>query len=482
MTSGAPYNVLDFGADPTGNSDSTAAFQAAVNTAGVVEVPQGTYLIAGSVVMPIGAKIYGYSTNATDIATGGLVNLIGGSIINLTGTTNPAFVYRSGNSFVGLTFFYPNQLKTQATPTVYPPTFGPSNVNLSEVLVNNEWRECQFVNSYRMIDALRGHLDFEFMDIVGAPLYRGIETDGCGGTDIFRNIRLSYYYFCEFGSNAATYMQNNAQGITIGRSDAFHMDRIYCGSMNTGLRFFKGVINTLSGPYGSITGLSLDGNTYGIYSESTHPIGVNIVDFMSNNITYDVEIAPNGADASRIQITGFETWNAKTTSMRVARADSTLKISDGIIYSATSAGISVTSATNNIMVSNVSFKDTSAPPIVNVANQNSFQFIGNLYGVAPVFTYPIATNTVIRNNAGFETVTIASASTIDVGAYDNVVYLTGNTNVDNINGGYSGKVIHFISQGGMTFTAAGNISNAVTVAASAGTTLAYIGDSKWHPV
>jgi hypothetical protein len=52
MISGAPFNVLDYGADPTGVADSRAACQAAINAAqaaggGVVVIPEGTYLIGG---------------------------------------------------------------------------------------------------------------------------------------------------------------------------------------------------------------------------------------------------------------------------------------------------------------------------------------------------------------------------------------------------------------------------------------------------
>ena len=52
MILGAPFNVLDYGADPTGVADSRAACQAAINAAqaaggGVVVIPEGTYLIGG---------------------------------------------------------------------------------------------------------------------------------------------------------------------------------------------------------------------------------------------------------------------------------------------------------------------------------------------------------------------------------------------------------------------------------------------------
>lgn len=45
MIKGAPVNVLDKGADPTGVADSTAAIQAAIDTGNTVWIPEGTYSI-----------------------------------------------------------------------------------------------------------------------------------------------------------------------------------------------------------------------------------------------------------------------------------------------------------------------------------------------------------------------------------------------------------------------------------------------------
>jgi hypothetical protein len=45
MISGSPVNVLDYGADPTGVADSTAAINAAFNSSSSVYVPDGDYLI-----------------------------------------------------------------------------------------------------------------------------------------------------------------------------------------------------------------------------------------------------------------------------------------------------------------------------------------------------------------------------------------------------------------------------------------------------
>jgi hypothetical protein len=51
MIQGAAYNVLDFGADPTGVASSLAAFNAAVANGGTVYVPSGTYNLDGKVSM-----------------------------------------------------------------------------------------------------------------------------------------------------------------------------------------------------------------------------------------------------------------------------------------------------------------------------------------------------------------------------------------------------------------------------------------------
>jgi hypothetical protein len=51
MIQGASYNVLDFGADPSGAASSVAAFNAAVANGGTVYVPSGTYKLDGKVTL-----------------------------------------------------------------------------------------------------------------------------------------------------------------------------------------------------------------------------------------------------------------------------------------------------------------------------------------------------------------------------------------------------------------------------------------------
>jgi hypothetical protein len=73
MINGAQVNVLDFGADPTGSTNSTAAFQAAVDSltygGGTVYVPAGTFLL-DTVVFP-------YDNGPANTQVDTTINLIG---------------------------------------------------------------------------------------------------------------------------------------------------------------------------------------------------------------------------------------------------------------------------------------------------------------------------------------------------------------------------------------------------------------------
>lgn len=75
MINGAPVNVLDFGADPTGSDDSSAAFQAAVDASANVVVPEGTFLINTPVDVADNVTIQGQGSNSiTIVKTTGDVN------------------------------------------------------------------------------------------------------------------------------------------------------------------------------------------------------------------------------------------------------------------------------------------------------------------------------------------------------------------------------------------------------------------------
>jgi len=88
-------SVLDFGADPTGVSDSTTSITNAINVAkaaygGTVLFPPGTYVCATQLTMGVvqGVRLLGLSSNN---------QLTGGATIKYTGTTSP-FMSVSGSA------------------------------------------------------------------------------------------------------------------------------------------------------------------------------------------------------------------------------------------------------------------------------------------------------------------------------------------------------------------------------------------------
>jgi len=52
-------NVKDFGADPTGISDSTSAIQSAISSGGATYIPKGVYLISANITIPSNCLIFG---------------------------------------------------------------------------------------------------------------------------------------------------------------------------------------------------------------------------------------------------------------------------------------------------------------------------------------------------------------------------------------------------------------------------------------
>jgi len=70
MIRGAPYNVLDYGADPSGVADSTTAFLTAIGAYAdkrAIYVPPGTYIVKNTIFLGINKKLYGDSSTSTII-------------------------------------------------------------------------------------------------------------------------------------------------------------------------------------------------------------------------------------------------------------------------------------------------------------------------------------------------------------------------------------------------------------------------------
>ena len=97
MIEGASYNVLDFGADPTGVASSVTAFNAAVANGGTVYVPTGTYKLDSKVTLPTDGTTLFLAADVTLTVSGVVAQQTPwGSQIDITG--NNCAVIGSGPS------------------------------------------------------------------------------------------------------------------------------------------------------------------------------------------------------------------------------------------------------------------------------------------------------------------------------------------------------------------------------------------------
>lgn len=465
--------------------DATAAIQAALNAIPAVRLPAKAFLVAGQVTAPVGGKLIGESDHSTIIPGTGLVSFGVGTIIYVTSTTVAPFLYTSGNTFEGLTFFYPNQLRTLATPIVYPATFSPNPTG--GVLTNTLWNKVQSVNAYFFIDCRVGHLDFQFKNIDCTPLLWGIVTDGSGGTDTFINIEMSYYYFCQVTDPAATYMFNNAIGLQIGRSDAVNGKNVFVGSLKVGIRFFLGTINSPFGPYGSIDGLSLDGNQYGLYSECTHPIGVDIANLMSNCTINDIAMPIVGSNSSVIQVTGLRLWGARATNIAVQASNCSLKLSNGDVADYTSVAVQISGPVGcTFTADNVRFTQPGVTPVSIQSALALLNLSGNHFAARPTFFVNPPTYCKVEGNTGFNGVvdTMSIASPLALQNASDLINLTGTGTISAIAGGWTGRRVLLNSTGGaLTLGTGGNIQYGTgggTIAQNRGVELCYDG-TNWRP-
>jgi hypothetical protein len=106
MIQGSPVNVLDYGADSTGVSDSTAAINLAIASGQSVYFPKGTYLTTGNhnITFPSNQMFFGDAINSTIIKKSSGTNMI----FNITQEAQCAFENMTidANNLAGTAFMW----------------------------------------------------------------------------------------------------------------------------------------------------------------------------------------------------------------------------------------------------------------------------------------------------------------------------------------------------------------------------------------
>ncbi len=232
--------VTDFGAKGGGETDDTAAFQAALDAAagkgGIVYAPAGTYLIGGNLDIPQGVMLRGVweAPHHTDIGKGSILYATG----NKGTEDGPPFIMLHQSSGVrGLTIFYPDQIVTDIQ--AYPWCIQGQGMHCSV-------RDVTLVNPYRGIDFGTYPNELHLVEnVFGQPLRLGVFVDQTTDIGRLQNVHFNPHAWMRAAHPSAKfkpqllfdYLEEHFVGFLIGKTDWEYMRDCFCIFPKIGFHF-----------------------------------------------------------------------------------------------------------------------------------------------------------------------------------------------------------------------------------------------------
>ncbi len=264
-------NPVEWGADPTGEADSTIAIQECLDTlqanGGTVFLPAGRYKVAGRLTVHRGVTLRGEWQNPNEGGAGRGTILMAYADAGIS-TVDSGFIdLKSGGCLRDISVWYPEQ--NPATPVVYPPTV---RANGHTVVKN-----VTFYNAYTAFYN-PGCSSMLIRDFYATALYQGIY--GANAYDIPRIERVSIdtRYWIDSGlPNAPTglaadqlisHCRQTTTGVIGGRQDWGYWYDIEVQNAKIGLMLFAG--NDAVGK------LFTRNVQYGIYTTNVNAPGLQI--------------------------------------------------------------------------------------------------------------------------------------------------------------------------------------------------------------
>jgi hypothetical protein len=234
------WNVMDYGAVADAQTDSTGAFQRALDAAaaaggGVVHTPAGHYRINGVLSIPGAVTLQGVFRAPPTDQREGRPKLDGSVLLAYAGrgAPNAAPVISLTGSMATLSGFmvtYPGWNEADVPPVQYPPTvYAASNANVAIL-------DCCFLNSYEAIH-FQDSGRFLVRNVYGYPSYRGLYVDNC--LDVGR---VENCHFWPFGiqHGASTYtkwINENGVAFEFARTDWQYVLNTFCFGYGVGYKF-----------------------------------------------------------------------------------------------------------------------------------------------------------------------------------------------------------------------------------------------------
>ena len=271
--------ATDFGADPTGTTDSTLAIQSALDAVkgmggGTVFLPIGSYLLSSTISIPNYVSLVGdwHKPNAdntdADFDYGTVILAKPKTLGSLAPQDNPLFSLGDCSGMVGITFYYVEQdvehIKNYGY-TIY------ANAPATATL-----RNLTFLNSTYGIGVSLHSLANELVNlenIYGTFLYNAIRHHATTDVGFYDNINVSPKYWTNAPasykcSNAAalnSFVNDNLTAIILGDLDDQLISNVTINSGKIGIKFTTGIRNE-AGFWGLIHNANIACQT-GVYAD-----------------------------------------------------------------------------------------------------------------------------------------------------------------------------------------------------------------------
>ncbi len=306
------YNVLDYGADNTGNNDNTQIFQKLIDhTAdlggGIIYVPSGRYKITGSLRIKKGVTLRGDWTKpkAGQSLTGGTILMA--YVGRGKGESSTPFMETEVEvGVMDMTIWYPEQNPNNIVE--YSPTirlgcngyFGNEYANIKNVTL---------VNSYIGIwwNQSNGGASPVINGVYGTPLKKGIEIDCIADVGRIDNVSFSPDYWSgsglanapEKGSPFERWIYDNGIGIVMRRNDWSYACYINIEGYHVGYNTKVSTEGNGATPNGHHYKFKLKNCNIGILFETSNYVGILFNDVTAYNCETGFQV--NGGTTDTIQ-------------------------------------------------------------------------------------------------------------------------------------------------------------------------------------
>ncbi len=381
-------NIQDFGVTGDGVTDVTSQFQAALNelgatdstgtiTGGTLFVPEGKYVIDGTLEIPKGVTLCGdWQKPVRGQAVKGTV------LMAYSGAGNPGgtpFITIQPNAEVrDINIWYPNQDPNNIA--AYPATIRMNDPNVWGA--DAAWvQDVTFVNSYFAIQqgpAGNGCTNIE--NVYGTALDQGMNIDNSSDVDKMENIDFSPAYWAgsglpgspSVGGAYATWMKQNGTGITLGRIDWSYLSFATCDGYNRGLYFELSPTNANDYPDGQCYGLTFTNCNTAIEDQGTAREAEQLTNLSISGCGTGINIENNSNDTGEV----LQVYSADISASSYAinnQGYGILLFSQGTIESGT-----IHSNNGNITVVGSTIK-TAAPQIVLDSGASEAIVTGNTF-------------------------------------------------------------------------------------------------------